>query len=324
MQYDIAVIGNDEAAFRMLCAGAASLQRVVAILPESRHSAWMMEQSLRRLVSHLLAEESEAHPGLRRRCASPRLLQRLLAKSVADEVAEQMVLLDGLGIDVVLGEARFLARNELAVSAGIDASRTVIRASNVVIGTGVRYTSMHRPLGLVPHHGPESLFEGIHLAESLCIIGGGGVGAGLAALFSLFGVRSQLLARENHGTAMLDLARAAGVRVVYHPAALGIEQDSVLNPERADIVDCRRALGFTEHLNLSVIGIEPDENGQLWCASSFETWSPGVFGIGDVVGFSPDTALSASRQAERVLHRIIHRIRPPHFQQARARRSAVT
>ncbi len=324
MQYDIAVIGNDEAAFRMLCAGAAAMQRVVAILPESRHSAWMMEQSLRRLVSNILADRSEANQGLRPGSARPRLLKSLLARSVADEVAEQIVILDGLGIDVVLGEARFVARNELAVSAGIDASRSVIRASNVVIGTGVRYTSMHRPLGLIPYHRPESLFEGVRLAESLCILGGGGVGAGLAALFSLFGVRSQLLARENHGAAMLDLARTAGVQVVFHPAELGIEQDSILSPERSDIVDCRRALGFTENLNLSVIGIEPDENGQLWCASSFETWSSGVFGIGEVVGFSPDTALSPGRQAERVLHRIIHRIPQPHFPQARARRSTVS
>ncbi len=45
MKYDIAVIGNDEAAFEMMFVAAAAGQKTLAILPESRHSSWLMGQA---------------------------------------------------------------------------------------------------------------------------------------------------------------------------------------------------------------------------------------------------------------------------------------
>lgn len=322
MRYDIAIIGNDEAAVEMACAAAAAQMRTVAILPEARHSAWMMSLAFRRLVSGLLVDCSTTRREMLQQSGTPRLLQRLVASAAAAETSDQMRLLEGLGVDVILGEARFHSRSEILVSAGINVSRIEIHATHAVIGTGVRQTGMHRPLGLLPIHGPESLFEGLSLPHRLCLVGGGSLSAGLAALFSMFGVRTQLLTREDDSSALLELAEAAGVRIAHHPSELGLAADCTIPGGTGDIVDCRRSVGFTQHLNLSAIGVEPDENGQLWCASNLETWCPGVFGIGDVVGFSPDSTMSSARQAARILNRITHPIPRPNFLRVRARRSA--
>ena len=117
---------------------------------------------------------------------------------------------------------------------------------------------------------------------------------------------------------MLELASAAGVSIGTCLTDIGCGDESSLFKGVADIVDCRRAVGFTEHLGLSSVGIETDEHGQLWCASNLETWSTGIFGIGDVVGFSSDVSKHPTDQAQRILNRITHRIRQPHFLRLRA------
>ncbi|MCA9062959.1 MAG: FAD-dependent oxidoreductase [Planctomycetaceae bacterium] len=314
MRYDIAVIGNDESAIEMLFAAAASHQRTIAILPESRHSSWIVAQALRRLVGNLLIDRNSARRHYFSSVATPRLLRRLIGSSLTEETNELVRMLERQGVEIQIGEAQFESPTELTVSSAATCSRSVIAANNVIISTGMRHTAMHRPLGLVPFHRPESLLCGVTLPERLSILGGGSFGAGLAALCSLFGVRTHLLARDNHSSAMVELARDSEVTIVQHPCEIGLAQDSTgLDQSVADVVDCRRALGFTEHLNLPRIGIEPDENGQLWCTSQFETWCSGVFGIGEVVGFSPETALRPLLQAERVMQRIAHPITRPHF-----------
>ncbi|MEZ6131929.1 MAG: FAD-dependent oxidoreductase [Planctomycetaceae bacterium] len=320
MQYDIAVIGNDEAAFEMLCLAARSKRRTLAVLPETHHSAWLVTQALRRLITNLLVDRTPQRRRLFRQAGTPRLLQTLLARAIVKEVGEHREMLQTLGVDVMLGEARFSDSHRLLVSLGITCTREVVDARYIVIGTGIRRTAMHRPLGLMPFHRPETLFAGHVLPKSVCIVGGGYFGTGLAALISLFGVETRHIARADTTSTMLEMAVAAGVRVGHHPSDVGLQHfNAPFAAEGTNVVDCRRSVGFTDHLSLDAIHIEPDENGQLWCASSFETWCSGIFGIGDVVGFSPDTVLNPSIQAERILHRISQTVPRPHLADALAK-----
>ncbi|MCA9084294.1 MAG: FAD-dependent oxidoreductase [Planctomycetaceae bacterium] len=322
MNYDIAVIGNDEAAFEMLCLAARGRRRAVSILPETRHSAWIVGQSLRRLVSSLLVDRTVGRRKMLARSGSPKLLRSLVARAVSQETNDHVRLLESLGVEVLVGEARFTSSKQLTVSMGTVCRREFVSAQHIVIGTGVRRTAMHRRLGLIPFHTTEALLSRRTLPKEVCFVGGGDVGAGMAALVSLFGVRTSHVARTDRSSVLLELAEASGVTIGTHPADVGLANfESPLSQVRHDVVDCRKSVGFSNHLSLNVIGVEPDEHGQLWCASNFETWCPGVFGIGDVVGFSPDTALHPSVQADRIMHRILHSIRRPHFAEAFLRRS---
>ena len=314
MQYDITVIGNDEAAFEMLCQAARTGKRTAAVLPESSQSSWLVGLALQRLVSDLLVDQSIDRRRLLERTGSPQLLRRLLTGAIAKETADLTQMLERLNVDVRLGQPRFINSHSIAVADGRTCERSTLNSRHVVIGTGTRHTAMHRPLGLVALHRPETMFEGDCLPQSICLLGGNDFGCGIAALFSLFGVRSRHVARDNQDRAMLELAQAAGVEIAFHPSEFGLTQSAgVLSDSHADVVDCRRMVGFTEHLNLSAIDVEADENGQLWCSSGLETWCPGVFGIGDVVGFSADSTVHPSVQAERIQQRISHQIPRPHL-----------
>lgn len=305
MRYDIAVIGNDQAAFETLSLAACAGKSTLAVLPEMRHSSWIIGQALRRLVSGLLVDRTSSRDDLLRSRATPRLLRSLMSRSVVRELADLTGSLQRQGAEVMFGEPRFASANELAVFSSQRCEPLMVSAENVVVGTGVCRGPMNRPASARPFYGPEQLLAATSLPGALCIVGGGHFGAGLAALVSLFGVDTRHVTREESGSAVLELTTQAGVIVGRHPSEVGLSlADNGVPRAARDVVDCRRCTGFTRHLGLDAISVEPDENGQLWCASSFETWCAGVFGVGDVVGFAPETALQPASQAQRVLNRI--------------------
>ncbi|GAB5442782.1 MAG: hypothetical protein Fues2KO_31310 [Fuerstiella sp.] len=320
MKYDIVVIGNDEAAFEMLNLAAVSGHRTAAVLPELRHSSWLMAQALRRLTSDLLVDRTLSRRRLFARSGSPRLLQSLLSRAIADEVREHMQMLERLDVDVRLGEASFGV--DAAGRPVVHCNRRQLSPKYTVLATGVQQTATLRSIGQLPFHSPEAIFAGRRLPSAVQIIGGGDFGIGLAALTSLFGVSTTLLTDESDSSVMLELAESAGVRCAGHLVMDRSSQD--VSGAAANVVDCRRQIGFTEHLNLSAVEIEPDENGRLWCGDSLETWRSGIFGIGDVVGFCSDSDLSTTEQAGRILDRIQRSLPRPHLLKAFAEVEART
>ena len=199
------------------------------------------------------------------------------------------------------------------ITSGMDCSRNVLIAENVVVGCGTRRTGTNRPLGLMPSSRPESLLSGAIFPEVMTILGGDQLGAGFSALLSLIGVETQLITDGRSDCAMQELAIAAGVRIIDNGTGDHHAGKQPPSSRYGEVLDFRRSVGFTEHLGLADVGVEPDELGRLWCASSLETWCSGVFGIGDVVGFSADISRHPTDQARRILNRISHRIRRPHF-----------
>lgn len=317
MRYDIAVIGNDEAALELLIMAGAAGKRVLAILPEQRHSEWMVSTALRAIVEQLLNDRIESRRPTPARRATPGLVKRLLANALTAEVMNYMRILERLGIDVRPGEARLLTRDSVMVTSGMECTQTVYNAENIVVGSGTRRTATHRPLGLLPFSRPESILSGPVFPEALTVLGGDQLGAGFAALLSTFGVKSELVSPDRSNCAMQELALAAGVQIVDENNVDAYVQRRSTYVPGEEVIDFRKSVGFTEHLGLAEVGVEPDELGRLWCASTLETWCTGVFGIGDVVGFSADISRNPTDQARRILNKISHRIRRPHFLRTR-------
>lgn len=324
MRYDVAVIGNDETAFEMISHAACAGKRTVAVLPEIRHSSWILSQALRRLVTNLLVDRTPARSMLFRTMATPRLLRALMSRSVVRELGDLIGRLQTHGADIVIGETRFVTAHDLEVRMSTNCTPLSLSAENVVVSTGVCRGPMSRPASVRPFYGPEQLLSGPALPDSICVVGGGHFGAALSALASLFGVNTRHVSREERGSAILELTTAAGVVVGKHPSEVGLSiTDGDFSMGGPDVVDCRRSTGFTRHLGLDSISVEPDENGQLWCASNFETWCTGVFGVGDVVGFSPDTALPPPTQAERVMNQICGVVRRPRMLERSGRNRSI-
>lgn len=311
MRYDVAIIGNDEAAVQVARTCVANGLQVGCFLPARHHSSWIMSRALQALVGELLVDMTSKRQRFLTARRSPGLLKRLLTKAVAAEVTRVADGLKEIGCEVSISDPLFV--DERTLELVVRETALPIRSRYTVIATGVRYDVMQSDFGRKCFRPPMSLFRGQRLPHRLCVLGGGDFGAAVAALMSLFGIHTRLVARRDPESVFLELAYSAGVHIGHHPSEVGLTSDVQMLEEELTVVDCRRVIGFTDHLHLQATGIEPDENGQLWCAGNFETWCSGVFGVGEVVGFSSESALHPVIQAERVLERIRPSIPKPHL-----------
>ena len=316
MSYQLAILGNDEPAIETALLAARQGLRVAAVLPRQRHSAWFLAQALRRLTLELSVALSRPQRNRLKLHASPSLLRRLLSRAIATERADQMAELRSAGVDVILGEASFFSRGWIRVSPGNGQPDSLLPSEASVIAVGVRRTLLAPSLRHRGVAGPEQFFQAPKLPATVRIVGGDEFGIALGALASVCGIPTEFLHCRSESSAILELALESGARLVNAPdprlnpdhihSAASAATGCDTNPAETLILDCRRAVGFTGHLRLDTLGIQPDENGLLWCSSSLETWCPGVFGAGDAVGFSPAAFQNPTQQSHRIVDAILH------------------
>ena len=313
MSYDLAILGNDEPALETALLAAKQGLRVASILPRQRHSAWFLAQALRRLSLELTVSLSRPQRNHLKLHTSPTLLRRLLARAIATERADHISELQQAGVEVLSGEASFFSHGWIRVSHGNGQPDALLPTKSTLIAVGVRRTLLAQSLRLRGIVGPEQLFQAPSLPSAVRIVGGNEFGSALAALCSVCGIHTELLQRRCDSSATLELALDHGTKLVNTPDHR-LNPDYILGAPKTPTathsdpatqipltLDCRRAVGFTGHLRLDTLGIQPDENGLLWCSSNLETWCPDVFGAGDVVGFSPESFQNATQQAHRIL-----------------------
>jgi pyruvate/2-oxoglutarate dehydrogenase complex dihydrolipoamide dehydrogenase (E3) component len=298
MRYDLAVIGNDESAFAMANAAARDGLRVLLTIPEHRHSSWICAQAMHRVVTNMLAEGFRVHERLHRRTATPGLLLRLLRSAIADEVSDLAAHCERLAVDVVFGESWIVESGCLAVHSQTSGAITLYESRAIVIATGIRWASSHSPFGVLPGRGPESLLSGSRLPSHVTVLGGQEFGLGLASLLSQLGVASTVVGDIDRDDVSFELALSSGVSIVNEESA---DDCLPMESQGHTMIDCQRAIGLTAHLSLRTIGVEPDENGRLWCDENLQTWGRGVYGIGDAVGFSTRCGFPLIEQASSIL-----------------------
>lgn len=134
--------------------------------------------------------------------------------------------MEQLGIDVVYGDARFADDTTIAVG------RTKLRAKTVLVATGAE--DVVPPIAgieFVNVLGSREVTQLHSLPASVCIVGGGPVGAEFATLFSLLGSNvtlleagSHILPREDADIAALAAAalRGHGAQVYQNAKALSV------------------------------------------------------------------------------------------------------
>ena len=125
-----------------------------------------------------------------------------------------------LGVDVYLGEGRFISRDSIAVG------ETILRFSRAAICTGARAAiPAINGLDKTNFLTNESIFSLTRLPERLAVVGGGPIGCELAQAFARFGSvvtlierESQLLPREDKDAAAVLEQQMAhdGVKCVFN------------------------------------------------------------------------------------------------------------
>jgi pyruvate/2-oxoglutarate dehydrogenase complex dihydrolipoamide dehydrogenase (E3) component/uncharacterized membrane protein YdjX (TVP38/TMEM64 family) len=210
-----------------------------------------------------------------------------------------------LGVDVMLGSARFISPWELEVQHN-DGRSERLTARSIVIATGGKPAVPNIP-GLAdmnPLHS-DNLWQLEQQPQRLLVLGGGPIGSELAHAFARLGSQvvlvqhgDQILAKEDADVAELVLeqfrADAIDVRLNHTAAEFCLENgekvaycdhqgDRVRIAFDEVLVAVGRAAN-TEGLNLEALGIEPQKNGTLPTEDDLSVRFPNIFACGDVAG----------------------------------------
>ncbi len=222
------------------------------------------------------------------------------------------------GIDLFLGEARFVSAHEVAIG------EQTVRAEHILITAGTE-TSVP-PIEGLKETGYITNVEAVSLPKlprRLAIIGGGPIGIEFAQLFRRFGVQITVLERGAH---MLDTEDQELAKMLCH---LLTEEGIVLknnvdlkrvertnegkklsiecgeNKEEIIVDEILIAAGrkpSLEVLNLAVAGVETSEDG-ITVDATLRTNVPHIWAAGDVTGGYQFTHV-ASAQGSLVAHNI--------------------
>jgi pyruvate/2-oxoglutarate dehydrogenase complex dihydrolipoamide dehydrogenase (E3) component len=213
------------------------------------------------------------------------------------------------GVDLVFGEARFVAPRTVAVD-----GRT-IQADLVFINTGGRPAPPDVPgLDPVAPLDSTSIMELDQVPEHLIVLGGGYIGIEFAQMFRRFGSRVTVIQRghqllpledEDIAQAVLGILRDDGVNVLLQAEARcaepagdgGVrivarsgEEDHAITGSHVLLAAGR--VPNTERLDPRAAGVETDAKGFIRVNERLETTAAGVYALGDVKGGPAFTHIS--------------------------------
>jgi pyruvate/2-oxoglutarate dehydrogenase complex dihydrolipoamide dehydrogenase (E3) component len=204
---------------------------------------------------------------------------------------------DELGVDVFIGEGRFVSRDCIEVAG----NRLNFRRAAVCSGA----RAAAPPIPGLAESGfltNETVFSLAELPKHLAVIGGGPIGCELAQTFARFGSRvtvieaaPRILVREDRDAA--DILQSAfireGVELLVGVKVLSVERQEAGRVIHMELEGANRELLVdailvgvgrapnVENLGLNAAGIEYDRNG-VKVSDTLQTSNPAVYAAGDI------------------------------------------
>jgi pyruvate/2-oxoglutarate dehydrogenase complex dihydrolipoamide dehydrogenase (E3) component len=214
---------------------------------------------------------------------------------------------------LIMGNATFSGPREIEVRLNDGAVRA-LTADKVFINTGgCPVTPQLEGIATVPALDSTSIMELDELPEHLLVLGGGYIGLEFGQMFRRFGSRitmiqrtDQLLGREDRDVAeaVLEVMKEDSIDVLLNTEAFRVQQNGKQINLNVRTNNCEQTLvgthllvavgrrPNTEDLNLSAVGIETDQQGNVKVNHQLETNVPGVYALGDVKGGPQFTHIS--------------------------------
>jgi pyruvate/2-oxoglutarate dehydrogenase complex dihydrolipoamide dehydrogenase (E3) component len=233
-------------------------------------------------------------------------VQQRKRKMVDDLIRVHVDRYETAGVELIMGNARFVAPRTVAVHRE-GADTRVISGERVFLNLGTRATLPDVP-GLTDAV-PMTHIEALDLErvpERLIVLGGGYVGLELAQAMRRFGSEvtviesgPQLAGREDPdvGAALLELFRDEGIHVLLHAEvrhvsgrsgqgvrarSAGANGDQII--EGTHLLVAAGRTPNTQDIGADLAGVELDSRGYVKVNERLETTAPGVWALGDCAG----------------------------------------
>ena len=233
-------------------------------------------------------------------------VQRRKRKMVEDLVNVHLNRYEASGVELIMGEARFVAPKTVTVNLNDGGTRTVT-GEQVFLSLGTRATIPDVP-GLADAR-PMTHIEALdleRLPDHLIVVGGGYVGLELAQAARRFGSGvtviergAQLAGREDPdvGAALLELFHDEEIQVLLGAETTRVEGRSGVQArvtveggngkrviEATDLLIAAGRTPNTQGIGVELAGIELDARGYILVNERLETTAPGVWAVGDCAG----------------------------------------
>jgi pyruvate/2-oxoglutarate dehydrogenase complex dihydrolipoamide dehydrogenase (E3) component len=233
-------------------------------------------------------------------------VQQRKRKMVADLVNVHLARYQASGVELIMGEARFIAAKTVTVTLSNGGTRN-LSGERVILSLGTRATIPDVP-GLSDAR-PMTHVEALDLErvpDHLIVVGGGYVGLELAQAARRFGSQvtvvergTQVAGREDPDVAdaLLELFRDENIHVLLNATVRRVDGRSgervrvhVETPNGAQVVDGTDVLVAagrtpnTNNIGLELAGIDLDARGYVVVSDRLETSAPGVWAVGDCAG----------------------------------------
>ncbi len=320
MIYDLIVIGGGPAGEKAAVAAAFFGKKVALIerAPEGPggatvHTGTLPSKTLRETALYITGfKRRELYDGLS--CGLPEgqgsasaLMCRLPAvtKIQAEQIRNN---LERHGVELIMGQARFLDANRVQVGA------QTLEGRFFMIATG---SAPRQPPGFdfsdSEVFDSDSILKLDRLPESLAVVGGGVIGSEYACVFSALGVKIEIIERrdrllgfldESISDALMESMQKAGI--ILHLSD-GVERvaregnDLILTLKSGDTMRVDKALisagrtGNTGTLGLDLAGVALNERKLVVVDDNYRSNVENIYATGDVIG-RPGLASTAMEQ----------------------------
>jgi NAD(P) transhydrogenase len=221
-------------------------------------------------------------------------------------------------VELINAEAVFVEPHRLRLRSVADSGERQVTARNVVIASGTRAGRDHG----VAFDGRRILTSDdiLHLNEvpkTMVVVGAGVIGCEYASIFAALGVRVTLIDKRDRLLGFVDqeIVDALIYQMRQNRVTLRLgEEVSAIEPIETEFGDRVRVhlssgkkltaekalysvgrLGATDTLGLEAINLQADDRGRLKVGGTFQTEIPGIYAVGDVIGF-PSLASTSMEQ----------------------------
>lgn len=329
-EFDIIIIGSGPAG-KTAAIQSAKLGRKVAVIdgmPQVGgvcvHTGTIPSKTLRETVLNLTGWRERGFYGRAYRAKADIKAADLMQRLNMTLQSEVDILEDHLlrnGVEIFCGQGSFLSAHEVEVKTMLGDSVS-LRAERIIIAVGTR---TFRP-DYVPFNGKtvidsDEVTRMTQLPRSLTVVGAGVVGVEYATIFSTLDINVTLVEPRDTMLDFIDsevlmhfrhdivdagirlqfgqkvskvVCRANGSCVVHLQSNRAIASDMVLF--------AAGRVGATENLNLDKVGIEVDHRGRLKVNQHFQTNTPSIYAVGDVIGFPSLASTSLEQGRAAALH----------------------